>query len=132
MNNEKVLELDGVEYRFHMLDASTAWGLLTNALSTINTQDLAQVSVGNEETSLALVGAVLNKINTPQLKSIQEKIWRNIVVNKNGNTYRISDNFDQHFNEYRGHLIKLLWEGLRFQFSPFFAGGLQSLIDTKA
>lgn len=131
-----ILELDNVTYRFRYINASKAWNLITSTLSTLKSDDLKSIEVdteGDATGNIAILGAVLSKINTPEFKHVQQEVLNHVTFTIDGQTSKLdSTNFDTHFNQYRSHLLRVLIAGVKFQFYPFFKDGLGFLAGTHS
>lgn len=117
----KTIEMDGISYFLTPANAISAWNALKKAGSL-----LKGASVDAADSSSAIT-ALLSNLGDPALKDVEDLIYRNITVQGNGETFKLIDNLNEHFNKYRAHMVPLLVEGAAYQFSDFFKGGMNSL-----
>lgn len=117
---ELTFQLDEVEYRMTPANAMGAWSALKKVLK------LAQgIQLGEDMSKIgeSLLGALFAHLGSPEIKAVEEIVLSHTVVNLQGQQYRLSHQFDKHFNQYRGHLLPVLMKGVQYQFADFFIGG---------
>lgn len=126
MQQELVFSLDEVEYRMTPANAMGAWNALKNALKLASH---IQLSGESNKLGEAMLTGLLAHLGDPSIKAIEDIVLQHTVVNLNGTQYRLSNQLDKHFNQYRGHLLTVLVKGVRYQFADFFTAGGTLLSD---
>lgn len=121
MNN--TLNIETREYRFEKANASKCWGAIKSALEIVGDINF---SINGKDDSQAMglniFKGVLANLGNPALKELENLILSHTTFVE-GKGYRLSDNFNEHFNEYPQDLFKVLIEGAKFQLLPFFPNG---------
>lgn len=117
----KTIEMDGVSYFLTPANAISAWNALKKAGAL-----LKGASIDTEDSSSAIT-ALLSNLGDPALKDVEDLIYKNITVQADGNSFKLIDHLNEHFNKHRAHMVPLLVEGAAYQFTDFFIGGMNSL-----
>lgn len=128
MEQEKRFELDGVQYVMTPANAMASWTAIKKALGIAQSIQIQSMSGDKQKVGLEVIQALLANLGDPRIQTIEELVIKHTVCSLNGQNYRLSDNPDRHFNQYRGHLIPVLVEGVKYQFGDFFSGGGKSLM----
>lgn len=123
MEQQKAFELDGVEYVMTPANAMSSWVALKNALKLAEGFQLDFSSGDKQKIGLNVLQNLLANLGDPSVQALEEIVLKHTVCKSEGKSYRLSDNPDRHFNQYRGHLIPILIEGVKYQFADFFSGG---------
>lgn len=129
MEKELKFSIDGVQYLMTPANAMESWNALKRAASLLKGVDIEEVKKGSGQegkTSVA-IGTLLSNLGEPAVAEIESIIFAGTVAQVGGRRYRLSDELDSHFNQYRGHLVRVLMEGVKYQYSDFFAGGMAAL-----
>lgn len=124
MESQKQFEHNGVVYLMTPANAMTSWAALKNALRLLQGVNFA--NLGNtkvEELGASLISVVLSNLGDPSVKVLEDIVLKHTVCQSVEGNYRLSDNPDRHFNQYRANLVPVLVEGLKYQFGDFFSGG---------
>ncbi|NBI12493.1 hypothetical protein GVX81_02415 [[Haemophilus] felis] len=130
MEMQHEFELDNVQYVMTPANAMSAWSAVKNALKLVQGVDLSSVKVESQEKiGYAVLTHLLGSLGDPAVKALEDIVLKHTSCNVEGVKYRLSDNPDKHFNQYRHHLIKVLMEGVIYQFADFFSGGKALLSD---
>lgn len=132
MESQKQFEIDGVGYTMTPCNAGAAWAAIKNALKLLQSVQGININPANpnerSRVGVAVLGVVLSNLGDPSVKALEDIIYKHTVAQTTDDKpYRLSDAFDKHFNQYRGHLLPVLKEGLIYQFADFFTGGAQLL-----
>ncbi|HEY4292054.1 phage tail assembly chaperone [Luteibacter sp.] len=136
MEKELKFSIDGVQYVMTPVNASDSWKALKRASALFKGVDIEKVkgAAGNGEKTSVAIGTLLSNLGDPAVEEIEDLVFASTVAKVGGKVYRISDDFDAHFNQYRSHLLRVLMEGVKYQYSDFFAGVvamLKGLLPTK-
>ncbi|HDR0739445.1 putative phage tail assembly chaperone [Pasteurella multocida] len=124
MELQHEFELNGVRYVMTPANAMGAWSAIKNALKLVQGVDLSSVKAGEkEQVGYAILTHLLSCLGDPSVKALEDIVLKHTTCCVDGSRYRLSDNPDKHFNQYRSHLIQVLVEGVKYQFADFFSGG---------
>lgn len=126
MEQELKLDLDGVSYTMTPANAMSSWMALKNAMKLAQGLSLSGVfGKDKQQAGAELLQGVLANLGTPEVKALEDIVLKHTVCSLDGKNYRLSDNPDKHFNQYRHHLIPILVQGVKYQFGDFFnVGGM--------
>ncbi|QEG07772.1 hypothetical protein [Salmonella phage SE4] len=127
MTEPKSFDIDGVTYNMNLANALPAWAVLKKAgklFKGIGGADIVgkDNKVDGKKAMLVILDAVLDNAGSDEVTAIEDLIFKNTVVVVNGTPRKLGDIKDQHFNQYRSHILPILKEGLLFQFADFFKG----------
>ena len=122
MEQVKQITIEDVTYTMTPANAMAAWTALKNAMKLLQSVDLSSLGDGKKLGANVLT-TVLANLGDPSVKALEEIVLKHTACEMDGKQYRLSERFDAHFNQYRGHLITVLKEGLMYQFADFFIGG---------
>lgn len=117
MEAQHRFELDDITYVMTPENAMTAYRALKKAAVLLSEAG---------PSGYTLMGSVMANLGSEELEDLEKVILRNTTVGAD-KPYRLSDQLERHFNQYREHLVDILVEGFIYQFSPFF-NGLTELI----
>lgn len=126
MEQRKQFTLEDVTYTMTPANAMAAWTALKNAMKLLQSVDLSNLGAGKKEAKdmgFSVLTTVLGNLGDPSVKALEEIVLKHTSCEQDGKPYRLSERFDSHFNQHRGHLISVLKEGLIYQFADFFIGG---------
>ena len=112
----KQINIENVTYTMTPANAMTAWTALKNAMKLLQSVDLSSLGA-------SVLTTVLANLGDPSIKALEDIVLKHTSCEQDGKLYRLSERFDSHFNQHRGHLIPVLKEGLMYQFADFFIGG---------
>jgi hypothetical protein len=123
-----VFTLDNIDYHMAPANAGAAWEALKRSAMIFS-----EIKGGDQSEMMgSIIGSFLAHVNSPELKALENIIYSNTsVLLENGKMGRLSDNFDNHFNAHRGHIINVLIEGFKYQFSPFLSGIIGNLTQSS-
>lgn len=126
MEQSKQFTLEDTTYTMTPANAMAAWTALKNAMKLLQAVDLSTLSA--DKNSAKKIGTnvlttVLANLGDPSIKTLEDIVLKHTACEQDGKQYRLSERFDSHFNQHRGHLIPVLKEGLMYQFADFFIGG---------
>lgn len=126
MERELKFSIDGVQYVMTPSNAMASWNALKRAASLFKGVDIEEVKkgAGQEGKTSVAIGTLLSNLGEPAVADIEVIVYGSTVANVGGKMYRLSDELDSHFNQYRGHLFRVLVEGVKYQYGDFFAGGM--------
>lgn len=122
MEQSKQFTIEDVTYTMTPANAMAAWTALKNAMKLLQSVDLSSLG-DSKKLGVGVLTTVLSNLGDPSVKELEEIILKHTSCKLDGTMYRLSERFDSHFNQYRGHLITVLKEGLVYQFADFFIGG---------
>ncbi|OOF40940.1 hypothetical protein BKK47_02610 [Rodentibacter mrazii] len=122
MDQSKQITIENVTYTMTPANAMAAWTALKNAMKLLQSVDLSSLGDGKKLGANVLT-TVLANLGDPSVKALEDIVLKHTSCEQDGKQYRLSERFDSHFNQYRGHLIPVLKEGLMYQFADFFIGG---------
>lgn len=120
----KQINIENVTYTMMPANAMAAWTALKNAMKLLQSVDLSSLG-NNKKLGASVLTTVLANLGDPSIKELEDS-------EQDGKLYRLSERFDSHFNQHRGHLIPVLKEGLVYQFADFFIGGGGLLSNIRA
>lgn len=120
----KQIEIEEVKYTFNPANAIRAWNALKKAGVLLKGLDVTQ---GQDEAKSVAIGAILGNLGDPVMKDIEDLIYDHTTVSIEGKVFKLSSQLNEHFNQYRGHLVEVLVQGAMYQFEDFFKGGMSSL-----
>lgn len=125
MEKQLDIELDGVRYVMTPADAVSAWNALKSAGALLQGMQASGFGSAENVDQTAIVTAaistILSNLGRPEVVQLEKIVWGATVTSvDDAKPYRIRDKFNEHFNEYRGHLLPLLMAGIKYQFSDFF------------
>lgn len=127
---ENTLKTEHAEYIMRLGNAAQAWNALKKACELLSHLKLGKTGqIKDLEVEAAM--QVIAHIGDDSVANIERIIYENTTVKKNGEVFRLSDRFDEHFNECRADMIPVLIEGVKFHFGDFFSAGLKFLPTTK-
>lgn len=126
MEQQFQFDLDGVSYTMTPANAMSSWTALKNAMKLAQGLSLDGVFGKNKQQAGAeILQGLLANLGTPEVKVLEDIVLKHTVCSLDGKNYRLSDNPDKHFNQYRSHLIPILVKGVKYQFGDFFnVGGM--------
>ncbi|WP_230951277.1 phage tail assembly chaperone [Xylella fastidiosa] len=77
------------------------------------------------------LGTLLSHLGDPAVTEIEALVFEQTAIKTpEGTTYRLSsDRLNEHFNTRRTHLLRVLMEGVKYQYSDFFVGGMAAFQD---
>ena len=121
--------IDNVKYLMNPINAVPAWNALKKAATLLQGVDLTKGESG-------AVGALLASLGDPIVADIEKMILdHTVITDEDGIPHKlIMAKVNDHFNKHRTHMVQVLMEGVKYQFTPFFAGGagqFMSLIPKK-
>jgi hypothetical protein len=132
MESELRFTRDGVQYVMTPANAMASWKALKRAASLLKGVDVEEIKAGDHEgkTSVA-IGTLLANLGEPAVAEIESIVFASTAVQPSGGDkpYRLEDSLDSHFNKHRAHLIPVLVQGVKYQYTDFFAGGMAMLQD---
>lgn len=118
MSDKKTLVIDDVTYTFSLANADAAWKAFKEACSVLKT--------ANKDATI--MATVLGSLGEPAIEKAEKLVRNNCVVQVEGQpAFKLTDQFDTHFNKYRKHLTKVTIEGLKFQFEDFLDSSVLGL-----
>lgn len=126
MEQVKQFTLEDITYKMTPANAMAAWTALKNAMKLLQAVDLSAVSAGEKagkQLGANVLTTVLANLGDPSVKALEDIVLKHTTCEQDGKSYRLSERFDSHFNQHRGHLLPVLKEGLMYQFADFFIGG---------
>lgn len=129
MDRELKFSIDGVQYVMTPANAMASWKALKGAASLFKGVDIEEVKTGGKEgrTSIA-IGTLLSNLGEPAVADIEAIVFSSTAVQVTGQPpFRLSDSLDAHFNQHRAHLLKVLVEGVKYQYADFFGGAMAAL-----
>ena len=128
MEQQIEFELDGIRYVMTPANAFKSWNTLKKALKIAQG---VQLSGSKEAKRLGseLLSQLLANLGEPTVAEVETLVLAHTTAQVDGKTYRLSDRLDQHFNQYRSHLLDVLVRGVKYQFADFFKNGLSLLKD---
>ena len=132
MEKELRFTRDGVQYVMTPANAMASWSALKRAAALFKGVDINEVkdTAGKDAKTSVAIGTLLSNLGEPSVAEIEALVYASTAVQSPGqNPYRLSDALDTHFNEHRAHLIPVLVEGVKYQYSDFFAGGMAMFKD---
>ncbi|WP_052143104.1 phage tail assembly chaperone [Burkholderia gladioli] len=136
MDKQHDIELDGVRYVMTPADAAGAWSALKNA--GVLLQGMQAGGLGSAEDvdptaiAAACVSTILSNLGRPEVAQLEAVVWASTAASVNGGPrYRVRDKFNEHFNQYRRHLIPVLMAGIRYQYADFFGASAFSSFITS-
>lgn len=135
MEQRKQFTLEDITYTMTPANAMAAWTALKNAMKLLQSVDLFVASAGEnagKKIGANVLTTVLANLGDPSVKALEDIVLKHTSCEQDGKQYRLSERFDSHFNQHRGHLIPVLKEGLMYQFADFFIGGgglLNNMLD---
>ena len=129
MEQSKQFTLEDITYNMTPANATASWAALKNALKLVQHVDLS--NIGKEKgnnVGANMLTAILANLGDPSIKALEDIVLKHTSCEQDGKQYRLSERFDAHFNQHRGHLLPVLKEGLVYQLADFFivGGGLLS------
>ncbi|MCK3654219.1 hypothetical protein A4G19_12430 [Pasteurellaceae bacterium Macca] len=125
MDAQKKIEIDNVDYVMTPANAMSSWVALKNAFKLVQGVDLSANS-GNDKQAvgMALLTRLLGSLGSEEVRALETIVLKHTSARLlDGTTYRLSEKFDEHFNQHRSHLLRILTEGVIYQFADFFKGG---------
>lgn len=103
--------IDNVKYTHNLANASAGWKAFKSA-----TGALAGASLQSD-----LLSVLVSALGSQHTQAAEDLVWSNVVVQiDNEPPFKLHNKFDEHFNKHRAHLVKVLVEGVKVQFGPFF------------
>jgi len=132
MDKDHRFEIDGVGYIMTPANAVPAWNALKRAARLLKDVDINDIKPpdaesGGRQTSVA-IGALLANLGDPAVSDIETLIYEHTNVKAgSGEPFRLINKLNEHLNAHRSHMLRILMEGVKYQFSDFFAGGMASL-----
>lgn len=126
----KQINIENITYTMTPANAMTAWTALKNAMKLLQAVDLS--SGDTKKLGASVLTTVLANLGDPSIKELEDIVLKHTSCEQDGKLYRLSERFDSHFNQHRGHLIPILKEGLVYQFADFFIGGGRLLSNIQA
>lgn len=121
MDSTKTITLDNVTYTMTPANAMASWNAIKNALALIKEIDLAGDVNDLGQNVIVLIAS---NLGNPAIKTMEDIVLSHTTASVSGaQAYRLSNDLDRHFNQFRSHLITILIEGVKYQFGDFFAGG---------
>lgn len=103
--------LDDVSYTFTLANAETGWKAFKSAMAVMK----------DAKKDASILGTILGSLGHPSVDNVEKLVRSNTVVEVPGEKpFRLNDRFDEHFNKHRRHMIKVLLEGVKYQFGDFF------------
>ncbi|ARO68694.1 hypothetical protein B9J09_06940 [Xylella fastidiosa subsp. pauca] len=125
MNNEHRFEIEGLTYLMTPANAMAAWQSLKRAGVLLRGMD-ADALANTQGTASVALGTLLSHLGDPAVTEIEALVFEQTAIKTpEGTTYRLSpDRLNEHFNTRRTHLLRVLMEGVKYQYSDFFAGGM--------
>ncbi|MGY0342421.1 phage tail assembly chaperone [Xylella fastidiosa] len=130
MNNEHRFEIEGLTYLMTPANAMAAWQSLKRAGVLLRGMDADALANAQGTASVAL-GTLLSHLGDPAVTEIEALVFEQTAIKTpEGTTYRLSpDRLNEHFNTRRTHLLRVLMEGVKYQYSDFFVGGMAAFQD---
>ena len=119
----KEFDIDDIKYIMTPANAIRAWNALKKAGVLFRGIDVS----AQENTKSNALGAILSNLGEPVVQDIENLVYEHTKVRINGEVFKLSAQTNEHFNQYRSHLIQVLVEGATYQFEDFFNGGMSSL-----
>ncbi len=108
-------EIDGVIYTHNLANAISSWNAFKQAAGALK----------NANPDADLIAIVAGAIGDPCVKTAEQLVWDNVIVTlPDGNSYKLKDQIQTHFNSRRKHLVKVFAAGVRFQYEDFFDGSV--------
>jgi hypothetical protein len=131
MERELKFPIDGVQYVMTPANAMSSWNALKRAASLLKGVDIEEVKqgAGQEGKTSVAIGTLLSNLGEPAVAEIEAIVFASTVAQVESRRYRLSDELDSHFNQHRSHLVRVLMEGVKYQYADFFAGGMAALKD---
>ncbi|MBN6075804.1 hypothetical protein HYE60_11220 [Aggregatibacter actinomycetemcomitans] len=123
MEQSKQFTLEDITYNMTLANATASWSALKNALKLVQHVDLSNIGNGKGNIGANMLTAILANLGDPSIKALEDIVLKHTSCEQDGKQYRLSERFDAHFNQHRGHLLPVLKEGLVYQFADFFIGG---------
>ena len=129
MELQHTIDVDNGTYTMTPANASASWVALKNALKLAKNINLQGITgKDTQEVGVEMLKEILANLGSAELKALEDLVWRHTVFNPiDGQPYRLSDKFNEHFNTQRGDLVPVLVQGVKYQFADFFTGGALSL-----
>lgn len=122
MEQVKQIDIDGVQYTMTPANAMASWQALKNALKLAN--NVHFTGSDKQQIGASVISSLLSNLGDPSLKALEDIVLNHTTtIDENGKPFRLSQNPDKHFNQYRSHLLQVLVEGVKYQFGDFFSGG---------
>lgn len=126
MEQQMQFELDGIQYTMTPANAMSSWQAIKNALKLVSTVNLT--GDNTKQIGANVISGILSNLGEPSLKALEDIVLNHTsIIDENGKLFRLSNNPDKHFNQYRHHLISVLAEGVKYQFGDFFKDGSKLL-----
>lgn len=122
MDAQKQFELNEITYTMTPANADRAWKAVKHALKLLENINLPTIE-DKTGVGTTILTTVLANLGEPPVAEIEALILSHTTCQIGDQSYRLSDKFNAHFNQYRSHLLLVLKEGLIYQFSDFFSGG---------
>nr|DAS26424.1 MAG TPA: tail assembly chaperone protein [Caudoviricetes sp.] len=122
MDQCKQITIEDVTYTMTPANAMVAWTALKNAMKLFQSVDLSSLG-DSKKLGANVLTTVLANLGDQSIKSLEDIVLKHTSCEQDGKQYRLSERFDSHFNQHRGHLLPVLKEGLVYQFADFFIGG---------
>lgn len=123
MEQSKQFTLENITYTMTPANAAASWSALKEALKLVQHVDLSSLGKEKGNIGASMLMAILANLGDPSIKALEDIVLKHTSCEKDGQLYRLSERFDAHFNQHRGHLLSVLKEGLVYQFADFFIGG---------
>ncbi|AKJ42830.1 phage tail assembly chaperone [Pragia fontium] len=117
MEMKQEFSVDDVTYVMTPANAVAAWSALKKAASLLRGLEFGH---GQQPVS---IGTLLSNLGDPVVNDIEKLVFEHTSVSIEGNAFKLSNKVNEHFNKYRSHMINVLVEGVKYQFSDFFSGG---------
>ncbi|MDT4876444.1 Phage tail assemb.y chaperone protein, TAC [compost metagenome] len=113
-------------------NAIPAWEALKKAAKLLQGVTLASLSedgaggeAATKKAGADAIGGLLANLGAPEVREIEALVFgcTKVVPEEGAKPYSLDSNLNHHFNKHRGHLMRVLFEGVRYQYADFFSGG---------
>lgn len=108
--NKATLEIDGVTYIYTMANAEPSYKAFKSACAVLKDADR----------DANLIAVIAGNMGHTAIEGCEKLVRANLIVKPaEGDSFKVNDRFDAHFNKHRKHLIPVMFNGFKYQFGDF-------------